>query len=103
MISYYPKFFYCTFNVLAKVFLMKVSKVIYFLFGGGVLAVVAILISFYQPNLVEEKEIVVPLVKEVIDAKPIEVKTSKKQNGETIKLEVIREILSGYLDEDKIY
>ncbi|MDC1356951.1 LysM peptidoglycan-binding domain-containing protein [Pseudomonadota bacterium] len=69
---------------------MKVSKVIYFLFGGGVLAVVAILIAFYQPNLIEEKELVVPLVKEVVDAKTIEVKTSRKQNGETIKLEVIR-------------
>ena len=69
---------------------MKVSKVIYFLFGGGVLAIVAILIAFYQPNLIEEKELVVPLVKEVVDAKPIEVKTSRKQNGETIKLEVIR-------------
>ena len=69
---------------------MKVSKVIYFLFGGAVLAVVAILIAFYQPTLIEEKELVVPLVKEVVDAKPIEVKTSRKQNGETIKLEVIR-------------
>ena len=69
---------------------MKVSKVIYFLFGGAVLAVVAILIAFYQPTLIEEKEVVVPLVKEVVDAKPIEVKTSRKQNGETIKLEVIR-------------
>ena len=69
---------------------MKVSKVIYFLFGGGVLAIVAILIAFYQPNLIEEKELVVPLVKEIVDAKPIEVQTSRKQNGETIKLEVIR-------------
>ena len=69
---------------------MKVSKVIYFLFGGAVLAAVAVLIAFYQPKLVEEKEIVVPLVKEVIDAKPIEVKTSRKQNAETFKLEVIR-------------
>ena len=69
---------------------MKVSKVIYFLFGGGVIAVVAILFSFYQPILIEDKEVVVPLVKEVVDAKPIEVKTSREQNGETIKLEVIR-------------
>ena len=69
---------------------MKVSKVIYFLFGGGVLAIVAILITFYQPNLIEEKDFVVPLVKEVVDAKPIEVKISRKQNGETIRLEVVR-------------
>ena len=44
---------------------MKVSKVFYFLIVGGVLAIVAILISFYQPNLIEEKVVVVPLVKEV--------------------------------------
>ncbi len=69
---------------------MKISKVIYFLFGGAVLAMGAILIAFYQPVSLEEKEIVIPLVKEVIDAKPIEIKTSRKQNGETIKLEVIR-------------
>ena len=69
---------------------MKISKVMYFLFGGGILAIVAILIAFYQPNLIEEKELVVPLVKEVVDAKPLEIKTSRKQNGETIKLEVIR-------------
>ena len=69
---------------------MKISKVIYLLFGGGTLAIVAILIVFYQPNLIEEKELVVPLVKEVVDAKPIEIKTTRKQSGETIKLEVIR-------------
>ena len=69
---------------------MKISKVIYLLFGGGILAIVAILIAFYQPNLIEEKELVVPLVKEVVDAKPIEIKTTRKQSGETIKLEVIR-------------
>jgi hypothetical protein len=69
---------------------MKISKVVYLLFGGGILAIVAILIAFYQPNLIEEKELVVPLVKEVVDAKPIEIKTTRKQSGETIKLEVIR-------------
>jgi len=69
---------------------MKISKVIYLLFGGGILAIVAILIAFYQPNLIEEKELVVPLVKKVIDAKPIEIKKTRKQSGETIKLEVIR-------------
>ena len=69
---------------------MKISKVIYLLFGGGILAIVAILIAFYQPNSIEEKEVVVPLVKEVVDAKPIEIKTTRKQSGETIKLEVIR-------------
>ena len=37
---------------------MKISKVVYLLFGGGILAIVAILIAFYQPNLIEEKEVV---------------------------------------------
>ena len=69
---------------------MKFSKVIYFLFGGGVLASIAIIIALYQPIITEEKEIVVPLVKEIIDAKPILIKPSRKQVGETIKLEVIR-------------
>ena len=69
---------------------MGFSKVIYFLFGGGVLASVAILIALYQPVTIEEKDIVVPLVKEVIDAKPIEIKPSRKESSEIIKLEVIR-------------
>ena len=69
---------------------MGFSKVIYFLFGGGVLAGIALLVALYQPNPVEEKDIVVPLVKEVTDAKPIETKASRKQSGDIIKLEVIR-------------
>ena len=69
---------------------MGFSKVIYFLFGGGVLASVAILIALYQPVTIEEKDIVVPLVKEVVDAKPIKIKTSRKESSEIIKLEVIR-------------
>ena len=69
---------------------MGFSKVIYFLFGGGVLASIAILIALYQPVTIEEKDIVVPLVKEVIDAKPIEIKPSRKESSEIIKLEVIR-------------
>ena len=69
---------------------MGVSKVIYFLFGGGVLAGISLLVALYQPNPVEEKDIVVPLVKEVTDAKPIETKASRKQSGDIIKLEVIR-------------
>ena len=69
---------------------MRFSKVIYFLFGGGVLASIAILIALYQPVTIEQKDIVVPLVKEVIDAKPIEIKPSRKESSEIIKLEVIR-------------
>ena len=69
---------------------MGFSKVIYFLFGGGILASIAILIALYQPATIEEKDIVVPLVKEVIDAKSIEIKPSRKETSEIIKLEVIR-------------
>ena len=69
---------------------MRFSKVIYFLFGGGVLASIAILIALYQPITIQEKDIVVPLVKEVIDAKPIEIRPSRKESSEIIKLEVIR-------------
>ena len=69
---------------------MGFSKVIYFLFGGAVLASIAIFIVLYQPNIIEEKEIVVPLVKEEVDAKPLEIRASRKQAGEIIKLEVIR-------------
>ena len=69
---------------------MGFSKVTYFLFGGGVLASLAILNVLYQPKMIEEKDIVVPLVKEVIDAELIEINPSRKQAGEVIKLEVIR-------------
>ena len=69
---------------------MGFSKVTLFLFGGGILASIAIIIVLYQPKIIEEKEVVVPLVKEVIDAKTIEIKPSRKQTGEIIKLEVIR-------------
>ncbi len=69
---------------------MGFSKVIYFLFGGGILAIIALIVALYQPNAIDEKDIVVPLVKEVIDAKPVETKASRKQSGDIIKLEVIR-------------
>ena len=35
---------------------MGFSKVVYFLFGGGVLAIIAIIIVLYQPTIIEEKE-----------------------------------------------
>ena len=69
---------------------MKFSKVIYFLLLGTILAIVALLIACDQSDNEEKKEVVVPLVKEVVDAKPIEVKPSREQTAETIKLEVIR-------------
>ena len=69
---------------------MKFSKVIYFLLIGTILATIALLVVFDQSDTEDKKEVIVPLVKEVIDAKPIEVKPTRKQAAETIKLEVIR-------------
>merc|ERR1711965_264166 len=69
---------------------MKFSKVIYFLLLGTILAILALFIVFDQSDTEPKKEVIVPLVKEIVDAKPIEVKPSRKQTAETIKLEVIR-------------
>lgn len=69
---------------------MKFSKVIYFLLLGIIIAILALLIVFDQSDTEEKKEVIVPLVKEVVDAKPIEIKPSRKQTAETIELEVIR-------------
>ena len=69
---------------------MKFSKVIYFLLIGTILATIALLVVFDQSDTEDKKEVIVPLVKEVVDAKPIEVKPTRKQAAETIKLEVIR-------------
>ena len=70
---------------------MKFSKVIYFLIIGTILATIALLFAFDQQDTEDKKEVIVPLVKEVVDAKPIEVKpATRKQASETIKLEVIR-------------
>ena len=51
---------------------MKFSKVIYLLLIGAALAVFAFLIDFNKPVETEEKEVIVPLVKDKVDAKPIE-------------------------------
>ena len=69
---------------------MKFSKVIYFLLIGTILATIALLVVFDQSDTEDKKEVIVPLVKEVVDAKPIEVKPTRKQASETIELEVIR-------------
>ena len=69
---------------------MKFSKVFYFLLIGTILAIIALLVVFDQSDTEDKKEVIVPLVKEVVDAKPIEVKPTRKQAAETIKLEVIR-------------
>ena len=69
---------------------MKFSKVIYFLLIGTILATIALLVVFDQSDTEDKKEVIVPLVKEVVDAKPIEVKPTRKQAAETIRLEVIR-------------
>ena len=69
---------------------MKFSKVIYFLLIGTILATIALLVVLDQSDTEDTKEVIVPLVKEVVDAKPIEVKPTRKQASETIELEVIR-------------
>ena len=69
---------------------MKFSKVIYFLLIGTILAMIALLVVFDQSDTEDKKEVIVPLVKEVVDAKPIEIKPTRKQEAETIKLGVIR-------------
>ena len=69
---------------------MKSSKAIYFLMTGAIIAALALFVVFYETEIVDDKEIVVPLVKKVVDAKPIEVKPTREETAETIKLEVIR-------------
>jgi len=41
---------------------MNFSRVAYFIFGGSVLATIALIIIFYQPSTIQEKEIFVPKV-----------------------------------------
>ena len=70
---------------------MKFSKVTYFLIIGTILAILALLIVFDPQDNEDKKEVIIPLVKEVVDAKPILVKPStRKQTAESIKLEVVR-------------
>ena len=69
---------------------MKFSKVIYLLLIGAVLALFAFLIDFTKPVEMKEKEVIVPLVKDKVDAKPIKIKENTVKNPETIKLEVVR-------------
>ena len=69
---------------------MKSSKVIYFLLTGAIMAALALFVVFYETETVDEKEVVVPLVNKVVDAKPIEVKKTREEIAETIKLEVVR-------------
>ncbi len=69
---------------------MKSSKAIYFLIAGAIIAAIALFVVFYETETVDNKEVVVPLVNKVVDAKPIEVKPTKEETAETIKLEVVR-------------
>ena len=69
---------------------MKYSKVIYFLITGAIIAALALFVVFYETETADEKEVVVPLVNKVVDAKPIEVKPTREETAETIKLEVVR-------------
>ena len=69
---------------------MKSTKVIYFLLTGAIIAALALFVVFYETETIDEKEVVVPLVNKVVDAKPIEVKPTREETAETIKLEVVR-------------
>ena len=69
---------------------MKSSKVIYFLLTGAIIAALALFVVFYETETVDEKEVVVPLVNKLVDAKPIEIKPTREETAETIKLEVVR-------------
>ena len=69
---------------------MKSSKVIYFLLTGAIIAALALFVVFYETETVDEKEVVVPLVNKVVDAKPIIVKPTREETAETFKLEVVR-------------
>ena len=69
---------------------MKSSKVTYFLITGAIIAALALFVVFYETETADEKEVVVPLVNKVVDAKPIEVKPTREETAETIKLEVVR-------------
>ena len=69
---------------------MTSSKVIYFLLTGAIIAALALFVVFYETETIDDKEVVVPLVNKVVDAKPIEVKPTREETAATIKLEVIR-------------
>ncbi len=69
---------------------MKFSKVIYFLLTGAIIAVLALFVAFYETETTEEKEVVVPLVNKVVDAKQIEIKPTREETVETLTLEVVR-------------
>ena len=69
---------------------MKSSKAIYFLMSGAIIAALALFVVFYETEIVDDKEVVVPLVKKVVDAKPIEVKPTREETAEIIQLEVVR-------------
>jgi nucleoid-associated protein YgaU len=69
---------------------MKSSKAIYFLLTGAIIAALALFVVFYETETLDDKEVVVPLVKKIVDAKPIEVKKTIEETAKTIILEVVR-------------
>ena len=69
---------------------MKSSNAIYFLLTGAIIAALALFVVFYETETLDEKEVVVPLVNKKVDAKPIEVKPTREETAETMKLEVVR-------------
>ena len=58
--------------------------------SGAIIAALALIVVFYETETGGEKEVIVPLVNKVVDAKPIEIKPTREETAETIKLEVIR-------------
>ena len=66
---------------------MKSSKAIYFLMTGAIIAALALFVVFYETETLDDKEVVVPLVKKVVDAKPIEVKQTREETTEKVEYE----------------
>ncbi len=64
------------------------SKTIYFLLIGITLAIVAVFVAIYQPNNNEDKNVLVPVVNEIVEAKPV--KIEKKSVRKVISFGTIR-------------
>ena len=67
------------------------SKVIYLLFLGVIVATGTVFYVLYKPSSNEEKKISVPVVNKIIDAKPVVSKKNKSnKKNKIINLETIR-------------
>ena len=63
---------------------MKSSRVIYFLLIGAIIASIALFFVFYETETFDEKEVVVPLVKKVVEIKLIIAGFMKKPIAELL-------------------